>query len=108
MVNVQEREKRVVARCSPAALEYLQGLRAHPLYVVLTARLERQQGTLFQLDVERTFVDVVKRHRCPVHVQNNGYDIVDYCGAHSKHGTLGKCSVHESTTGTPTVRNLKS
>jgi hypothetical protein len=65
MVNVQEREKRVVARCSPAALEYLQGLRAHPLYVVLTARLERQQGTLFQLDVERTFVDVVKRYPLP-------------------------------------------
>ena len=62
MANVQEREKRLVTRCSPGALEYLQGLRTHPLYIVLIGRLERQQGALFQLDVERTFVDVVKRY----------------------------------------------
>lgn len=62
MAILQEREKRLVTRCSPAAVEYLHGLRAHPLYVVLIGRLERQKGALFQLDVERTFADVVTRY----------------------------------------------
>ena len=62
MKKLQERQKRLIARCSVGAAEYLLSLRDHPLFIVVLGRLERIQGNLFQLDIESTFAEVVKRY----------------------------------------------
>jgi hypothetical protein len=60
--RLDEREAALAQRCSPSAAEYLPYLRDHLLFPEVLARLEATQGTIFQLDVEQTFFEVIKAH----------------------------------------------
>jgi len=49
------------ARCTEGAREHLNELQRHEKFPELVARLEALKGTIYQLDVEKYFLEVVRR-----------------------------------------------
>lgn len=47
-------------RCTPSALEHLRQLKSHPKFAVLVRRLEQIGGTIYCLDVENHFLEILR------------------------------------------------
>lgn len=56
-----ERMAILMARCSDGAREYLRDLQRHERFAELVARLEGLEGTIYQLDVEKHFLELVRK-----------------------------------------------
>jgi hypothetical protein len=63
MSDPTEREAALLARCTPTAKAYLDMVRGQPVYPEVLTRLERTQGKLFEMDIERVFCQVIKEER---------------------------------------------
>ena len=57
----QERLAMLAARCTEAARELLRDLRAHEQFPELVALLEQIGGTIYRLDVEKHFFELVRK-----------------------------------------------
>lgn len=56
----QERIATLEQRCTPCALEHLRTLEPHPNFSVLVERLEQIGGTIYRLDVEHHFLEILR------------------------------------------------
>jgi hypothetical protein len=63
MSDPTEREAALLARCTPSAKAYLDMVRGQPVYPEVLTRLERTDGKLFEMDIERVFCQVIKEER---------------------------------------------
>lgn len=61
MTQHQERIAILMARCSDGARDCLRRLQEHEKFPRLVARLECLGGTIYQIDVEKIFLELVTK-----------------------------------------------
>jgi hypothetical protein len=61
MASYQERLKILETRCSGFAVELLRDLQGHPKFPELVSNLEQIDGTLYRVDIEQAFYELIKQ-----------------------------------------------